>query len=192
MTKEPIMNCEYCIVLGNENKCKALQTETHTCLGITAKNKCPIYKLKMQSKRKEEELNQLKVELKAEKNKLFLPTCYEQLYKEAKEMNNDITKKYFDLKKENKELKTECEEWKNKYHKSTAKMTIKEIDQSTYIKQLEKTINRIRTERDNYKQALTEIKEISKQINKEGIYGYVITDELDKILQKCEVIKDEI
>ena len=36
-------------------------------------------------------------------------------------------------------------------------------------------------------QALQEIKKIAERINNEGIYGYVITDELDKILQKCEV-----
>lgn len=54
----------------------------------------------------QKQLNQLKVELKAEKNKLFLPTCYKQLYKEAKEMNNDIAKKCFDLEKENKKLKS--------------------------------------------------------------------------------------
>ena len=63
MTKESIMiDCEYCIVLGNENKCKALQIETHTCLGITAKNKCPIYKIKQQLKAKEKECEELKKE----------------------------------------------------------------------------------------------------------------------------------
>ncbi len=55
------------------------------------------------------------------------------------------------------QLEAANEKLKNKYHKATAKMTIKEIDQSNYIKQLEKTLNRIRTERDNYKQALQEI-----------------------------------
>ena len=60
MTDKPIMiDCEYCIVLGNENKCKALQIETHTCLEITAKNKCPIYKLKQQLNRKEQECERL-------------------------------------------------------------------------------------------------------------------------------------
>lgn len=63
-------------------------------------------------------------------------------------------------------------------------MTIKEIDQSTYIKQLEKTINKIRTERDNYKQALQEIKKIAEETSK--IYP---TKTLKQILQKCEVIK---
>ncbi len=132
------------------------------------------------------QLNQLKVELKAEKNKLFLPTCYEKLYKETKEMKNNIAKKCSELEKENKELK--------------GKMTAQEINQSTYIKQLEKTINRIRTERDNYKQALQKIREIAETL-KADICSYcdskdtdrcdqTDTDELQQIINKCEVIND--
>lgn len=75
-------------------------------------------------------------------------------------------------------------------------MTAKEIDQSAYIKQLETTINRIRTERDNYKQALQEIKKITETL-KTDICSYCDSkdtdrcdqtdiDELEQILQKCE------
>lgn len=95
------------------------------------------------------------------------------------------------------------------------KMTAQEIDESIYIKQLEKTINKIRTERDElqaklddvlivnyeaiaerYKQALQEIKEIAKTLKKD-ICSYCDSkdtdrcdqtdiDELEQILQKCE------
>lgn len=76
------------------------------------------------------------------------------------------------------------------------KMTAQEIDQSIYIKQLEKTINRIRTERDNYKQNLQEIKKITETL-KTDICSYcdskdtdrcdqTDTDELQQIIQICK------
>lgn len=127
--------------------------------------------------------------LKQKKNKLFLPTCYEQLYKETKEMNNDIAKKCFDLKKENKQLKTECEEWKKDY--ATAK-GMYDLCQSDFM-ELAKI-------KDNYRQALQEIKEIA---NKNEVCPYDISHlcvkdkckrredcEIAQILEKCEVLDE--
>lgn len=90
MTNEKEMNCEYCIVLGNENKCKALQVETHTCLGITAKNKCPIYKLKQQLQSKEQECADLKDTIKLQ-NKMQKEVC-EEKNKEIDKLKEEKTR----------------------------------------------------------------------------------------------------
>lgn len=54
------IQCEYCTVRSNENKCKALGIEFHNCLNILEQKKCPIYKLKQQLKSKEWECENLK------------------------------------------------------------------------------------------------------------------------------------
>lgn len=63
MTNKEIQ-CEYCTVRSNENKCKALEIEFHNCLNILKQKKCPIYKLKQQLQEKEQECEKLKEELK--------------------------------------------------------------------------------------------------------------------------------
>lgn len=60
MTDKKEIQCEYCTVRSNENKCKALEIEFHNCLNILEKKKCPIYKLKQQLQTKERELEPFK------------------------------------------------------------------------------------------------------------------------------------
>lgn len=63
MDKEEIQ-CEYCTVRSNENKCKALEIEFHNCLNILEQKKCPIYKLKQQLQEKKQECKNLEEELR--------------------------------------------------------------------------------------------------------------------------------
>lgn len=60
MTEQKEIQCEYCTVRSNENKCKALEIEFHNCLNILEQKKCPIYKLKQQLQKKEQESEELK------------------------------------------------------------------------------------------------------------------------------------
>lgn len=60
MTDKKEIQCEYCTVRSNENKCKALEIEFHNCLNILEQKKCPIYKLKQQLQAKERELEPFK------------------------------------------------------------------------------------------------------------------------------------
>lgn len=72
MTDKKEIQCEYCTVRSNENKCKALEIEFHNCLNILEQKKCPIYKLKQQLQTKEREIKELKNEnfsLRREGNK---------------------------------------------------------------------------------------------------------------------------
>jgi len=58
MTEQIIINgvdvsgCEFSTISSNELKCLAEDKDVHTCLKITEKTKCPIYRLKMQLQRK--------------------------------------------------------------------------------------------------------------------------------------------
>lgn len=63
MTDKKEIQCEYCTVRSNENKCKALKIEFHNCLNILEQKKCPIYKLKQQLQEKEQECEELKREI---------------------------------------------------------------------------------------------------------------------------------
>lgn len=60
MTDKKEIQCEYCTVRSNENKCKALEIDFHNCLNILEQKKCPIYKLKQQLQEKEKECEELK------------------------------------------------------------------------------------------------------------------------------------
>ncbi len=62
MSKNKEIQCEYCTVRSNENKCKALEIEFHNCLNILESKKCPIYKLKQQLKSKKWECEKLKTQ----------------------------------------------------------------------------------------------------------------------------------
>ena len=136
-------------------------------------------------KRKEEELEQYKKSKQA---------SYESM---QAEWNNAVL--------ENRKLKKECEEWKNKYYASTTEVKadlIKQLDElkeafnntielsKIYKKQIFKSSEKAL----KYSQALQEIKEIAK---KEVETRMLFADkesfcDFNKILQKCEVIDANI
>lgn len=64
MTEQKEIQCEYCTVRSNENKCKALEIEFHNCLNILEQKKCPIYKLKQQLQENKQECKNLEEELR--------------------------------------------------------------------------------------------------------------------------------
>ena len=54
-----VSRCEFSTIRGNELKCFAEDKDIHTCLKITEKTKCPIYRLKIQLQRKTAECEEL-------------------------------------------------------------------------------------------------------------------------------------
>lgn len=94
MSKNKEIQCEYCTVRSNENKCKALKIEFHNCLNILEQKKCPIYKLKQQLKSKEQECEKLKNE-KALRNAIKANHKYKQILDEI-EKYLDAQQQYFD------------------------------------------------------------------------------------------------
>ena len=194
MTKEPIIvDCEYCTVRGNENKCKALQIETHTCLGITAKNKCPIYKLKQQFKRLENEYEGFAV--KYTDMEIALKRKEQECEFWEKELDRThllMLEKQDELVKEilkNDQLEAEKKELKTCYNNNLK-----------VLRHEEKVNNNLTDRVMKAEQALQEIKEIA---NKNEVCPYVISHHCDKydckrkehceiaqILQKCEVIEE--
>lgn len=201
MTNE-IINCEYCIVLGNENKCKALQIETHTCLGITAKNKCPIYKLKQQLKRKEQELEQYKKSKQASYETMQIE--WNEAKNEVKQLKKSVRsnkdkrkkaiEKYLKLKeftnKEFQELKAENEELKDKLLKWLGKEGLRQSEKEFYEEQLDQ----LKAELEKYKQLANSFEAdfYNALSDKESNYVKKLKQALQQIREVVELAMEEV
>lgn len=58
-----VSGCEFSTLCSNELKCLADDKDVHICLKTMEKNKCPIYRLKIQLQRKVAECEKLKKEI---------------------------------------------------------------------------------------------------------------------------------
>ena len=113
MTDKKEIQCEYCTVRSNENKCKALEIEFHNCLNILEQKKCPIYKLKQQLQEKEKECEELKREIAFGNNGKLSDKIRAIVFK--------------DLNAENSKYKQALEPFKDDYFKNLDTKTIAEL-----------------------------------------------------------------
>lgn len=141
MTDKKEIQCEYCTVRSNENKCKALEIEFHNCLNILEQKKCPIYKLKQQLQEKEKECEELKQWKKDAEN----------LFKTQTDNADKIISRY----------KQALEPFKDDYFKNLDTQTIAELAKKSM---------RLTTENRKFEDALDEIEENIKAMNNECFY----------------------
>ena len=203
MTKEPIMideidvaECEFC---EEEKYCNIYPFTCDFNDYCKSNTDCFVKKLLLKLKRKEQECEAYKMEaeegkeinaeLKAENEKLkqykaSKQASYESMQREWNEAKNEIKQ----LKAENEELKetiSDKEKWLSEI----------EIKNSEYWKEKYADLHiRYGNRIEEYKQALQEIKEIAEYDFKERMNAedyHNMTEVLQQILQKCEVINEE-
>lgn len=147
MTDKKEIQCEYCTVRSNENKCKALKIEFHNCLNILEQKKCPIYKLKQQLQEKEKECEELKREIAFGNNGKLSDKIRAIVFK--------------NLNAENSKYKQALEPFKDDYFKNLDTKTIAELAKKSI---------RLTTENRKFEDALDEIEENIKAMNNECFY----------------------
>lgn len=152
MTDKKEIQCEYCTVRSNENKCKALEIEFHNCLNILEQKKCPIYKLKQQLQEKEKECEELKQWKKDAEN----------LFKTQTDNADKIISRY----------KQALEPFKDDYFKNLDTKTIAELAKKSI---------RLTTENRNFEDALDEIEDIADDYNRVEKTSQYYRDGFDEI-----------
>ena len=152
MTDKKEIQCEYCTVRSNENKCKALEIEFHNCLNILEQKKCPIYKLKQQLQEKEKECEELKQWKKDAEN----------LFKTQTDNADKIISRY----------KQALEPFKDDYFKNLDTKTIAELAKKSI---------RLTTENRKFEDALDEIEDIADDYNRVEKTSQYYRDGFDEI-----------
>lgn len=153
MTDKKEIQCEYCTVRSNENKCKALEIEFHNCLNILEQKKCPIYKLKQQLQEKEKECEELKQWKKDAEN----------LFKTQTDNADKIISRY----------KQALEPFKDDYFKNLDTKTIAELAKKSI---------RLTTENRKLEDALDELEDIADDYNRVEKTSQYYRDGFDEIL----------
>lgn len=152
MTDKKEIQCEYCTVRSNENKCKALEIEFHNCLNILEQKKCPIYKLKQQLQEKEKECEELKQWKKDAEN----------LFKTQTDNADKIISRY----------KQALEPFKDDYFKNLDTKTIAELAKKSI---------RLTTENRKFEDVLDEIEDIADDYNRVEKTSQYYRDGFDEI-----------
>lgn len=143
MTDKKEIQCEYCTVRSNENKCKALEIEFHNCLNILEQKKCPIYKLKQQLQEKEKECEELKREIAFGNNGKLSDKIRAIVFK--------------NLNAENSKYKQALEPFKDDYFKNLDTKTIAELAKksirlTTENRELEQKNEELKAQVDEWKE----------------------------------------
>lgn len=159
MTDKKEIQCEYCTVRSNENKCKALKIEFHNCLNILEQKKCPIYKLKQQLQEKEKECEELKREIAFGNNGKLSDKIRAIVFK--------------NLNAENSKYKQALEPFKDDYFKNLDTKTIAELAKKSI---------RLTTENRKLEDALDELEDIADDYNRVEKTSQYYRDGFDEIL----------